>query len=83
MTHHESADHLGQEYVLSTLRQRYWIAKGRAAVRKVLGSCPTCRKQNAVRGQQLMADSPQDRLALGDPPFSYVAIDVFGHLHVK
>ena len=83
MEHHESVGHLGQEYVLASLRQKYWIVKGRAAVRKVLGDCLTCRKQNAPRGQQMMADLPQERLIPGEPPFSYVGIDFFGPLHVK
>ena len=28
----ESVGHLGQEYVLTSLRQKYWILKGRAAL---------------------------------------------------
>ncbi|XP_078344112.1 uncharacterized protein LOC144629777 [Oculina patagonica] len=80
---HESVGHLGQEYVLTCLRQKYWIVKGRTAVRKVLGSCLTCRKQNALRGQQMMADLPDDRLIPGEPPFSYVGVDFFGPMYVK
>ena len=83
MEHHKSVGHFGQEYVLSRLRHKYWIIKGRAAVRKVLGGCLTCRKQNAVHGQQVMADLPADRLTPGESPFSYVGIDVFGPLYVK
>ena len=30
--HHQKTGHLGQEYVLSSLRQLYWIIKGRSAV---------------------------------------------------
>lgn len=29
MANHQSVGHLGQEYVLSSLRQKYWIIKGR------------------------------------------------------
>lgn len=29
---HESVDHLGQEYDLTSLRQKYWIVKGGANV---------------------------------------------------
>ena len=72
---HESVGHLGQEYVLSSLRQKYWIVQGRAAVRRVLGNCLTCRKKNALKGQQFMADLPSDRLTPDEPPFSYVGID--------
>ncbi|XP_078363513.1 uncharacterized protein LOC144647606 [Oculina patagonica] len=80
---HESVGHLGQEYVLTYLRQKFWIVKGRTAVCKVLGSCLTCRKQNALRGQQMMADLPDDRLIPGEPPFSYVGVDFFGPMYVK
>ena len=80
---HESVGHLGQEYVLSSLRQKYWIVQGRAAVRRVLGNCLTCRKKNALKGQQLMADLPSDRLTPDEPLFSYVGIDFFGPLYVK
>ena len=61
MEHHELVGHFGQEYVLASLRQRYWIAK-HASVRRVIGRCLTCRRENALRGQQLMASLPKDRL---------------------
>ena len=80
---HESAGHPGQEYVLTTVRQKYWIIRGRAAVQRVLGNWLTCRKQNALKGQQVKADLPSDRLTPDKPPFSYVGIDFFGPLYVK
>ena len=79
MEHHELVGHFGKEYVLASLRQRFWIVKGRAAVRIVITRCLTCRRQNAVRGQQLVASLPQDRLT----PFASVGIDFFGPLYVK
>ena len=83
MAHHQSVGHLGEEFVLTSLRKNYWIIKGRAAVRKVLSGCLTCRKQNFLRGQQMIADLPEERLIPGDPPFSYVGIDYFGPRFVK
>ncbi|XP_068704346.1 uncharacterized protein [Montipora foliosa] len=83
MAHHQSVGHLGQEYEPKSLRKKYWIIKGRAAVRKVLSGCLTCRKQNSLRGQQMMADLPKERLTSGDPPFFYVGINYFGPLFVK
>ena len=83
MAHHQSVGHLGQQYELKSLRKKYWIIKGRATVRKVLSGCLTCRKQNSLRGQQIMADLPKERLTSGDPPFSYVGIDYLGPLFVK
>ena len=83
MAHHELVGHFGTEYVLASLRQKYWIVKGRAMVRKVIGRCLICRRYNVRRGQQLMADLPSDRLTPDNPPFTHVAIDFFGPLYVK
>lgn len=81
--HHQKTGHLGQEYALSSLRQLYWIIKGRSAVRRVISSCFPCKRRGAVRGEQLMADLPKERLMSGDPPFTYVGVDHFGPLYVR
>ena len=80
---HESVGHLGQEYVLTNLRQKYWIIQGQAAVWRVLGNYLTYRKQNALKGQQVMADLPSNRLTPDEPLSSYVGIDLFGPLYMK
>ena len=81
--HHQKTGHRGQEYVLSSLRQLYWIIKGRSAVRRVISSCFLCKKLGAVRGEQLMADLPKERLMSGGPPFSHVGVDYFGTLYLR
>ena len=80
--HHQTTGHFGQEYVLSSLRQQYWIIKGRSAVRRVLNKCFRCKKLKAPRGEQLMANLPKERLMSGEPPFTYVGVDYFGPLFV-
>ena len=79
----QEAGHLGQEYVLSSLRQLYWIIKGRSAVRRVVSQCFLCRKLGAARGEQLMANLPRERLTPEDPPFTSVGVDYFGPLYVQ
>ena len=69
--YHQEAGHLGQEYVLSSLRQLYWIIKG------------LCRKLGAAHGEQLMANLPKKRLTPENPPFTPVRVDYFGHLYVQ
>ena len=69
--YHQEAGHLGQEYVLSSLRQLYWIIKG------------LCRKLGAAHGEQLMANLPKERLTPENPPFTSVGVDYFGHLYVQ
>ena len=42
---HESLGHMGQESVLSSLRETFWIVKGRSVVRRVIGRCMNCQRQ--------------------------------------
>ena len=37
--HHVAVGHMGQESVLASLRERFWILKGRSAVRRVVRTC--------------------------------------------
>ena len=53
---HKKTGHLGQEYVLSSLRHHYWVIKGRSAVRRVISGCFLCKKLGAVGQQQLVTD---------------------------
>ena len=80
---HEKNGHVGREHVLSLLREKYWIVRGRVAVRRVLGRCIICKQLNARCGQQKMADLPSDRVTADKPPFTYVGIDLFGPFLVK
>ena len=45
--------------------------------------CFQCKKLEAPRGEQLMADLPKERLMSGKPPFSYIGVDYFGHVLVR
>ena len=60
--YHEKCDHSGLEYVLSQLRQRFWIVKARSSIRRVLDSCFSSRRRQAPFGTQKMADLPKDRV---------------------
>ena len=75
--------HWGQDLLLSTLRQTYWIIKGRSFVRSVIRSCLYCRKKKAPTIQPKMADLPPTRLAIMSPPFFNTGVDCFGPFNVK
>ena len=77
---HQSVGHLGQEYVQTSFREKYWILRGRAVLWRVFSNCLTCQKQNAAKGLQLMLDLPGNRLIPDKPLFSTVGRDSFGPL---
>ena len=59
--------HAGREHVLSVLRQRYWILRGRALVRQILSKCVRCRKRKMPALQRAMVELPKERLVLYHP----------------
>ena len=74
--------HLGTEWVLGLIRQRYWITKGRVVVKNIGRSCVVCKRLYAKPLDQLMADLPIERLAM-KPPFSNTGVDCFGNFYVS
>ena len=80
---HVSNGHIPPEYVLSNLRQRYWIINGRCVIRSVLKKCFYCRVKRARQLYPAMADLPESRLAYLQPPFTNTGVDLFGPVMVK
>ena len=78
--YHEEVVHAGREHVLASIRQKFWIVKGRVAVRRVLWNCFSCRPS---AWEQRMADLPSERLIPDQPPFTFVSVDYFGPALVK
>ena len=81
--HHELVGHSGAGMTWSSLRRRFWILKGGAAVRRVLGNCFSCKRRNAALGEQLMGELPAARVTPEQPPFSNTGVDYFGYILVK
>ena len=82
-SYHEDVGHMGQETVLARLRSRFWIVKGRSAVRRTIRKCRECLRRNVTPGEQQMANLPSDRISPDKPPFTNVGIDYFGPFEVK
>jgi hypothetical protein len=78
-----STAHVGKEWTLSLVRNKYWITRGRRVVSKVIRCCVICKKLYAGTLKQKMADLPEFRVQTSDPPFTYVGLDVFGPFYVK
>ena len=72
--HHKTIGHSGMSHIWSSLRQKYWIIKGAATVRKVLGQCFQCKRRNAPPGKQFTSELSICRLTPNKPPFYFSGV---------
>ena len=82
-TLHQEIKHSGIVDTLSTIQERYWILKGRQAVKKMLRSCVTCSKLEAVPYSSVVPPNLPSILSFDDPPFAHSGIDFASPLFVK
>lgn len=81
--HHLISGHSGQEHLLSSLREKFWIIKGWTLARNVVNRCVSCKRRQAPAGIKKIADLYADRVTPGKPPFSFVGIDCFGPFGIR
>jgi len=81
---HERCKHLGVSSTLTAVRMAgFWIPKGRSTVKKVLNSCVSCRKFNALPFRYPKPnDLVRDKVHLVDP-YDHTGIDFTGQVFVK
>jgi len=73
----------GLEHVLSMIQGKFWIIKGRTAVRRVVIDRFDCKRRQAPLGKQKMADLPTDRVTPTKPLFTFAGIDCFSPFLVQ
>ena len=80
---HQRVHHSGVRATLSELRSRFWVLKGRQAVKQILGECVTCRKLIGKPYSTPPTAALPDFRVQEAPPFSRVGVDFAGPLYVK
>ena len=81
--YHYASGHFGHEYVLSLIREKYWIIQARVPIKRIVRNCFKCKRRRSEPMKQKMADLPEDRVSPDKPPFSAVGVDYFGPFLVK
>lgn len=80
---HRKTKHSGIRATLGELRSRFWVPKGRQAVKKVLKECVTCMKAQGKPFKSPPVAALPDFRVRQSTPFSKVGIDFAGPLFVK
>lgn len=75
--------HPGSERVFAEVRRKYWVIRGRAAIRRHQRGCADCQKWRGKPRIPIMADLPPARLRLHKPAFYSTGVDCFGPYEVK
>ncbi|KRZ66613.1 hypothetical protein T10_7670 [Trichinella papuae] len=74
---HQRQLHAGVNQTLAASRQRYWITRGRSAVKNVIRQCVTCRRSVGQPFGQKMGELPAERVT-PTGPFRHVGVDFAG-----
>ncbi|UYV80734.1 hypothetical protein LAZ67_19001563, partial [Cordylochernes scorpioides] len=64
---HQQNGHGGAQFILSQLREKFWIIGGRRLIEQIIGKCVICRRHNQKPIQTPGAALPTNRIGLGKP----------------
>lgn len=80
---HDKVKHSSVNNTLTTIRERFWILRGRQAVKRLLRRCVTCRRLEGLPYTSYnVPDLPSVRVS-EDPPFTHTGIDFAGPLFIR
>ncbi|CAL8068579.1 unnamed protein product [Orchesella dallaii] len=74
--------HAGIQFVMSKLREKYWIIHSRRTVRKVLKKCIKCSRFNAQHTEVSPSSLPEARV-MDSQPFQTTGVDLAGPLFLR
>ena len=83
LQYHERVNHSGVNDTLTSLREIYWILKGKRAVKQSIKNCVKCLKcEGLPYSVSTTPDLPVERVS-DDPPFTHLGIDFAGPLYIR
>ena len=80
---HKKNLHGGVQMVHAAIKQRYWIIGGKRVVEKYSKRCVKCRRQRALKLQQMMGAFPGDRVNVARRAFLKTGVDYTGPVQLK
>ncbi|XP_029171359.1 uncharacterized protein LOC114940775, partial [Nylanderia fulva] len=80
--HHQRTLHSGTQLTLCSLRQEYWVPRGRSLVKRRISRCVRCIRWRAAIPQPLMGDLPEPRVK-PSRPFLHTGIDYAGPVWMR
>jgi len=80
--YHVKYHHAGTQFLMSTLREKYWILQSRRAINRVIHKCPTCLRHSGRSFQVDPATLPLNRTE-ASYAFQTTGVDLAGPLFLK
>lgn len=74
--------HAGSQFILSKLREKYWITQAKKTILNVIQRCITCQRFHSRKMGVIPAALPETRVKSGEV-FDSTGIDLFGPLVLK
>jgi len=82
--YHEKLLHCGVSLVLSEMRQKYWLPKGRKRIKSVIKNCNLCKRRTATNNKEKWAALPTERVDCREiRAFQNIGLDYFGPIMSK
>ena len=83
LSHYHRRAHLGSDWVLTQVKEKYHIPGARSMLRSIRKTCVRCNRYFSQPQHQLMAELPPERLQPGIFAFAHAGLDLFGNFYVK
>ena len=80
---HNKVYHNGVKETLNQVRSQYWTTKGRQAVKKIIGTCITCKRLEDFAYQSPPTAPLPDFRVNEERPFKYTGTDYCGPVYIK